>query len=76
MNLSENSGFTKVEPWLKVNKNHTEGINVSSQETDKNSVLNHFRAMVGVKKIIMPSSMVRMSYYWKPTKRLTPIPEL
>jgi oligo-1,6-glucosidase len=48
--LSKNSGFTKVEPWLKVNKNHTEGINVSSQEADKNSVLNYFRAMVRIRK--------------------------
>ncbi len=48
--LSKNSGFTKVEPWLKVNNNHTEGINVSSQESDKNSVLNYFRAMVRIRK--------------------------
>ncbi len=48
--LSKNSGFTKVEPWLKVNKNHTEGINVSSQEADKNSVLNYFRAMARIRK--------------------------
>ncbi len=48
--LSKNAGFSQEKPWLKVNENYTEGINVSSQESDKTSVLNYFRAMVRVRK--------------------------
>lgn len=41
---TENAGFTTGTPWLPVNENYTE-INVAAQESDPNSVLNHFRAM-------------------------------
>ncbi len=41
---SENAGFTTGSPWKKVNPNHKE-INVSDQEKDPDSVLNHFRKM-------------------------------
>lgn len=47
---SENSGFSQVKPWLKVNENFKEGINAASQESEKNSVLNYFRRMVQVRK--------------------------
>lgn len=47
---SENSGFSQVKPWLKVNENFKEGINTASQESEKNSVLNYFRRMVQVRK--------------------------
>ncbi|WP_238474590.1 alpha-glucosidase [Maribacter algarum] len=47
---SENAGFSETKPWLKVNLNHQEGINVASQEGKKNSVLNYFRQMVQVRK--------------------------
>ncbi|MEP3208712.1 MAG: alpha-glucosidase [Maribacter sp.] len=47
---SENAGFSKTKPWLKVNPNHTEGINVAAQDANKDSVLNYFRRMVEVRK--------------------------
>ncbi len=47
---SKNAGFTDVNPWIKVNENYTEGINVAQQEPEKDSVLNYFRRMVGVRK--------------------------
>lgn len=47
---SENAGFSQTKPWLKINSNHKEGINVVSQEGKKNSVLNYFRQMVQVRK--------------------------
>ena len=49
-NSSENSGFSKVKPWLKVNENYKEGINAASQENKKNSVLNYFRRVIQVRK--------------------------
>ena len=47
---SENSGFSTEKPWIKVNENYQDGINVASQESDKNSVLNYFRQMVQLRK--------------------------
>lgn len=41
---SENAGFTSGEPWKRINENYKE-INVAVQESDPNSVLNHFRRM-------------------------------
>jgi len=41
---SENAGFTKGQPWKRVNENY-EKINVAAQEKDPKSVLNHFRKM-------------------------------
>jgi oligo-1,6-glucosidase len=41
---SDNAGFTTGVPWKKVNDNYTE-INVEAQNSDPNSVLNHFRKM-------------------------------
>ncbi|HEY5689386.1 MAG TPA: alpha-glucosidase [Yeosuana sp.] len=46
---SKNSGFTSGEPWLPVNDNYKD-INVSAQNKDPNSVLNHFRKMVKLRK--------------------------
>lgn len=46
---SKNSGFTSGEPWLPVNDNYKD-INVSGQNKDPNSVLNHFRKMVKLRK--------------------------
>ena len=48
-NASENSGFSIAKPWLPVHKNHTT-VNVKVQEKDANSVLNHFKKMVSVRK--------------------------
>lgn len=44
-----NAGFTSGEPWLKVNPNYT-AINAAAQETDEDSVLNHFRRIVKLRK--------------------------
>ncbi|MFH6767790.1 alpha-glucosidase [Gaetbulibacter aquiaggeris] len=46
---SKNSGFTSGEPWLPVNDNYKD-INVSAQNKDPNSVLNHFIKMVKLRK--------------------------
>ncbi|GAB3235013.1 alpha-glucosidase [Algoriphagus aestuariicola] len=43
------AGFTTGTPWMKVNENYVE-INVAAQEEDPNSILNHFRKMVQVRK--------------------------
>lgn len=45
---SPNSGFSPqgVTPWLPVNPNYTEGINVSDQEKDQNSLLNFYRRII------------------------------
>ncbi|PIY09423.1 MAG: alpha-glucosidase [Flavobacteriaceae bacterium CG_4_10_14_3_um_filter_33_47] len=46
---SENAQFTSGEPWLPVNDNY-KNINVSVQDKDPNSILNHFRKMVKLRK--------------------------
>ena len=47
---SENAGFSKTTPWLKVNANHKTGLNVKAQENDSESVLNYFKKIVQVRK--------------------------
>ncbi|MEL6919126.1 MAG: alpha-amylase family glycosyl hydrolase, partial [Bacteroidota bacterium] len=47
---THNAGFTSGQPWIKVNKNYQDGINVAAQMSDKTSVLNYFRNMVQVRK--------------------------
>ncbi len=46
---STNAGFTEGIPWLPINDNHNE-INVAAEEKDANSILNHFRKMVNLRK--------------------------
>ena len=46
---TNNAGFSNATPWLPVHKNHTT-VNVLNQENDQNSVLNHFRKMVALRK--------------------------
>ena len=41
--------FSKHEPWISVNNNKKE-INVMVQDENKNSVLNHFRSLTGLRK--------------------------
>ncbi|CAG0903653.1 unnamed protein product [Cyprideis torosa] len=43
-NATKNGGFSNGTPWKRVNENYSE-INVSNQEKDPNSILNHFRKM-------------------------------
>jgi len=47
-----NGGFCPetVEPWLPVNPNYADGINVSGQEEDPNSMLNFYRRLLRVRK--------------------------
>ncbi len=47
---STNAGFSLERPWLQVNENYKEGINVADQEEDHNSVLNYFRKMIAIRK--------------------------
>ncbi|WP_298310466.1 alpha-glucosidase [uncultured Aquimarina sp.] len=44
-----NGGFSKVEPWLKVNPNYKD-INVAYQEKDPNSILNFYRNLLKTRK--------------------------
>lgn len=46
---SENAGFSKVKPWIKVNPNYI-NINVKQQEDDCNSILNFYKKMIKIKK--------------------------
>ena len=46
---SENDGFTNGEPWLKVNPNYKE-INAKAQINDENSVLSHYKKLIGLRK--------------------------
>lgn len=46
---SLNAGFSKSEPWLKVNGNFRE-VNVVSEEADPGSCLNFFRRMIQLRK--------------------------
>ena len=46
---TKNAGFSNETPWLPIHKNHTK-VNVLTQENDQNSVLNHFRKMVALRK--------------------------
>ena len=48
-NTQENAGFTTGTPWLKVNDNYTE-INVETQDTDSDSVLNYYRKLIALRK--------------------------
>ena len=47
-----NGGFCPetVEPWLPVNPNYSEGVNVVDQQDDPNSMLNYYRNLLGVRK--------------------------
>ena len=45
----KNAGFSSETPWLPVHENHTT-VNVANQQNDHNSVLNHFRKMVELRK--------------------------
>ena len=46
---TNNAGFSSETPWLPVHENHTT-VNVATQQNDHNSVLNHFRKMVALRK--------------------------
>ena len=46
---TKNAGFSSETPWLPVHENQTT-VNVANQQNDHNSVLNHFRKMVALRK--------------------------
>ena len=46
---SLNAGFTTGKPWLKVNSNY-KNINVQSQIKDENSIYNHYKKLISLKK--------------------------
>lgn len=48
-NDSLNAGFTTGKPWLKVNSNY-KNINVQSQIKDENSIYNHYKKLISLKK--------------------------
>ncbi|GAB6856919.1 alpha-glucosidase [Microbacterium xylanilyticum] len=41
----KNAGFTDGEPWMRVNRDHTE-INAAAQDLDPDSVMNFYRALI------------------------------
>lgn len=45
----ENAGFTKAQPWIKVNPNYKE-INVEIQSQDGDSILSFYKKMIRLKK--------------------------
>lgn len=46
-NKGVNAGFTEgCKPWLKVNKNYLEGVNVEDEEKDENSILNFYKKVI------------------------------
>lgn len=47
---TEYAGFSTIRPWLQVNENYKEGINVSDQTEDAYSVLNFFKGMTKLRK--------------------------
>lgn len=49
-NTTAYAGFSKEKPWIKVNDNYKEGVNVATQEEDAYSVLNYFKRMVEIRK--------------------------
>lgn len=46
---SENAGFTKGTPWIKVNPNY-KTINAKTQINDENSVFNYYRKLIDLRK--------------------------
>lgn len=40
----------EVEPWLPVNPNYAEGVNVAAQENDPDAMLNFYRAMIQMRQ--------------------------
>lgn len=45
----KNAGFSKVEPWIKANDNYKK-INVKNQEKDLDSILNHYKLLIKLRK--------------------------
>lgn len=48
-NNEKNGGFTKGEPWIKVNPNYT-AINVENDINDSESILNYYKQLISLRK--------------------------
>jgi glucan 1,6-alpha-glucosidase len=48
-NDSNNAGFTKDKPWIKVNSNYTK-INVEAQIRDEDSIFNYYKRLIQLRK--------------------------
>ena len=48
-NNSENAGFSKSNPWIKINPNYID-INVENQLRDEESILNFYKKMIKIRK--------------------------
>ncbi|MGL4911020.1 MAG: alpha,alpha-phosphotrehalase [Romboutsia sp.] len=46
---SENAGFTKANPWIKMNPNYVD-VNVKKNLKDENSVFNHYKKLIKIRK--------------------------
>ncbi|MGI6701045.1 MAG: alpha-glucosidase [Christensenellales bacterium] len=46
---TENAGFSKAEPWMKINPNYT-GINVKEAMSDPDSILNFYKRIISFRK--------------------------
>lgn len=47
---SENAGFTTGKPWMPVNPNYSDGVNVAAQLDDPKSVLSHYKELIKFRK--------------------------
>ena len=47
---SSQAGFTTGKPWIRLNPNYSEGVNIADQETEKYSILNYFRRITAIRK--------------------------
>ncbi len=47
---SANAGFTKATPWIKVNPDYEDGVNVEAQVKTKHSVLSYFKDITALRK--------------------------
>ena len=47
-NNGQYSGFSAIQPWIKLNKNYPK-LNVSSLEKDKNSLLNTYKNLIALR---------------------------
>lgn len=47
---SDYAGFSTVKPWMPVNPNYKNGINVEAQLDDPDSILNHYKALIKFRK--------------------------
>jgi len=46
---TDNAGFTRGQPWLKVNPNHTT-INVQADRASDDSIFDHYRSLIALRK--------------------------